>query len=90
MCVQIREGLDWDQAVKELLQAVDYLRNTGSPKVTYPAAWACSLQAGGAKAGGGDRVWVEGARGEVWTGPGWMGVNCVNWSHWRGESSEVE
>ena len=32
--MQIREGLDWEQAVKELLQAVDYLRSTGSPKVT--------------------------------------------------------
>lgn len=35
-CVQIREGLDWDQAVQELLQAVDYLRSTGSPKVRPP------------------------------------------------------
>ncbi|KAL3156951.1 hypothetical protein ABBQ38_001210 [Trebouxia sp. C0009 RCD-2024] len=32
----IREGLDWDQAVQELLQAVDYLRSTGSPKVRPP------------------------------------------------------
>ena len=31
--VQIREGLDWDQAVKELLQAVEYLRSTRPPKV---------------------------------------------------------
>lgn len=31
-CGQIREGLDWDQAIKELHQTVDYLRSTGSPK----------------------------------------------------------
>ncbi|DBA68485.1 TPA: hypothetical protein ACH3X2_013772 [Trebouxia sp. C0005] len=30
--VEIREGLDWDQAIKELHQTVDYLRSTGSPK----------------------------------------------------------
>ena len=35
---QIREGLDWDQAVKELLQTVEYLRSTGSTKVNSFAA----------------------------------------------------
>ena len=51
--MQIREGLDWDQAVKELLQAVDYLRNTGSPKVTYPALGmpSTSQRAHGAEGG---------------------------------------
>lgn len=29
----IREGLDWDQAIKELYQTVEYLRSTGSRKV---------------------------------------------------------
>ena len=50
--MQIREGLDWEQAVKELLQAADYLRDTGSPKVTNPAAGTCPCNTEG---GGGGR-----------------------------------
>lgn len=68
MLVQIREGLDWDQAVKELLQAVDYLRSTGSPKVAHPSARAspCKLYRdgdGGCVGGGVVGGWGEGVRG---------------------------
>ena len=45
MLLQIREGLDWDQAVKELLQAVDYLRSTGSPKVALLLQYDWALHA---------------------------------------------
>ena len=76
--MQIREGLDWDQAVKELLQAVDYLRNTGSPKVTYPALGmpSTSQRAHGAEGGGAEGVVRTGVR----EGGGTGGQGGAGWS----------
>ena len=31
--MQIREGLDYHQAVKEILQTIDWLKSTGAQKV---------------------------------------------------------